>query len=176
MGNNIENKDLREARRRVDSREVFRGAGGSSHYGKIGNDDFYIQTITTRDATVAEVVFCSPIDARVFVASGTSKRNTGEPFDYVVAKRMAAGRAFLELGMRLLDDAYSRLPDEVNRNTISVKVGVDISRFLEAMNDAQRTLTGSFRLQRVGDYETTSVEIHEPEPQSFWRRFLNPRS
>lgn len=102
-------KELRQAQRRA----VWPDLGGSGRVD--GSTNVATMTVSTRDAVITRIHMKPPYNTageRVFVGYGTAKRMSGEPYDYDTGVRLSMGRACLELGMRLINDAASRVPDD----------------------------------------------------------------
>lgn len=133
---NVDN-DLRQARLRAEGRQGVGGTGYSSQLRSYDHDTGG-HVATTREASIAKVwiwVDDDEGDGEKLGGSGTAKRNIGEPFNQIAGERLALGRAFLELGLRLVEDAYSRIPDEGSRcprcgereGEVTVNVQADLS-------------------------------------------------
>ena len=68
-----------------------------------------MQTMQTDEVTITEIVFVSGFDGQGFVGTGSAKRAPGDTGHWEVGARYAAGRAFIELGIRLIQDAQNRV-------------------------------------------------------------------
>lgn len=69
------------------------------------NQDPTVTTLSGPHTTVAQVTYGS------LTAAGDAKRNKGERTQEQVGRDLAVGRAFIELGNRLIDRAYNLLED-----------------------------------------------------------------
>jgi hypothetical protein len=77
-----------------------------------------LEGVQTRNVAVARVAFDG------LQGVGDSKRSPGEPFDRQVGSDLSVGRAFLELGERLVARAYAALPaDEPEPEAAVIGVG-----------------------------------------------------
>lgn len=79
----------------------------ASTYGR-SKESVDFQTLQTDEVTISEVLFRSNFDGEVFIGTGSAKRCPGDESHWEVGARYAAGRAFMELGIRLMLDAQRR--------------------------------------------------------------------
>lgn len=71
-----------------------------------------VETLSDRDAAVAAATLLTnnPFNPAV-IATGSSKRLPGDPFELAQGEQRAIGRALLALGQSLIDVADAQLPD-----------------------------------------------------------------
>ena len=70
-----------------------------------------LRTLVDRNAAVAEVTFVvnTPVGGSIYVKTGSSKREPGDPFDPDLGEQLAIARALRNLASSIEDDASARI-------------------------------------------------------------------